>query len=470
MHTIMNKLLPGCILPLLLAGTLLAQTTAPVRPLDDRYSRPNDLFNDPVWKERFIGSYGFLSGREPKIDADERDLFTQVQPLLPNNLQQAALMVESYIQQAEAPSPALYFALGNFHFQMENRSRARFYYQEALRGFPDFLRAHKNMGILYLQDDNIPNATKHLAQAVQLGDSDGRTFGLLGVCYQIQQKFVSAEASFRRAMVDDPDNDDWLKGLANALLQQEKYEEANALFAEMIAQDPNDGQLWLHQTNTYLGLGQMEKAATNIEIVRRMNKADAASLILLGNIYINQEDTGMALTAFEDAMDVRPAARVDEIVQATESLANYAAYDEAEELVTRIRSDYSSISDELEMRLLNVTSQIQIATGRGVEAAATLEKILERDPLNGPALLTLAHFYGQTGEVERAILMYERAADLPEFQVRALTRHGQLMVREKRYEDAIDLLSHAQSLEYKDSVADYLEQVQDVWNAVQASP
>ncbi len=418
-----------------------------------------DFYNDPVWKERFIGSYGVLSGREPKISAEDRDILQAVQAYLPDDMDRAISTLESAI--VPQSSPALYFILGNFYFQNGNLEKAKANYETAISAFPDFLRAHKNLGLLAFQDGNYEVAQKTLNTSIALGDTDGRTYGMLGYCLQNTDKFLSAESAYRLALMAEPDNKDWKILLAQSLLAQEKNREAHSLFSELMVDSPDDVTFWLAQANSYLGLGEPERAATNFEIVRRMGKATAESLHLLGDIYMNKQILDLALEAYLEAIDMDPKQSPKSPLRAAETMTNYGAYDEASTLIGKIEDVYNDrLEEATELKLLTLKAQIALSTGKGEEAALALEEILKRDPLNHRALLTLGDYYGRNNMVEKAVLLYERAEELEDnIKYQALIRHGQLMVKEKRWVQGVDLLRRALEIEKKQNVEDYLMQV-----------
>lgn len=97
--------------PFFIASTaLLLASAVGAAALDER-----EILNDPEWKRRFLGSYGFLSGAEPEIRADELNLLRDVIDLMKANPRAAATMLESQI--GEGSSASLDFILANLEFQ-----------------------------------------------------------------------------------------------------------------------------------------------------------------------------------------------------------------------------------------------------------------------------------------------------------------------------------------------------------------
>jgi tetratricopeptide (TPR) repeat protein len=88
-----------------------------------------------------------------------------------------------------------------------------------------------------------------------------------------------------------------------------------------------------------------------------------------------------------------------------------------------------------------------------------LEEIVRLDPLEGETLILLGQFYATT-DMEKAIFYFERAAALEAFEASAKLRHGQLLVKNGKYQEALPLLKRAYELKPREEVQRYTEQVE----------
>ena len=107
--------------------------------------------------------------------------------------------------------------------------------------------------------------------------------------------------------------------------------------------------------------------------------------------------------------------------------------------------------------------EARLAAARGVaadEQARLLDEIVKLDPLDGEALILLAQHHARSGNSEKAIFFYERAEGLDRYEAEARLRHGQTLVRNGRYQDAIPLLKRALELKPREDVQRYLDQVE----------
>jgi tetratricopeptide (TPR) repeat protein len=461
---------------------------------------PADFVKDPAWQEAFIYTFTPLSDVEPAIDATTRDFVANIlQPLITaNNYDGARKALQASITETGVKTNAIiYYTLGAVDQQLagslssnsaaEKAQQKVFLdeavtnYNKALDAFPNYQRAHRNLGNIFMNSDEKGSETRaipHLQKAVALGARDSSTYLMLGYCLFTQGNYYSAEAAFKTAIMLESTNKDVYQLLAQTLLLQNRYKEARAMFQELLSKDPNNAQWWMALVNTYLAENDLENCVTSLEVLRHMKKAETQSLFLLGNIYVTRGIYDLATQVYVQAVKEDKGKDPSNAMDAARSLASFGAYDQANKVIDIIEAKYQgSITDKQTMDILTVRSNIQIAQGQGAEAAKTLQKILEKDPLSGSALTTLANYYSemvettQNGETvrkardfQRAEMLLKRAEDLNDDQakLRAYTMHARLLVSRQDTDslrDAVSLLERAQGIQSQESVASYLQSI-----------
>lgn len=422
-------------------------------------SQTREFWNDPEFRERFMGTYGQLSDVEPKVSREESSFLQGVVPVIRDNPRQAIIELQNA---NNAQATAVFdFAIGNIYFQEGDLNGAREAYLAAIRKLPDFRRVYKNLGLLEVREGNLDKAIEYLSKAAELGDKDARTYGLLGYAYLQQGKYLPAESAYRQAVLQEPDKLDWKLGIAQSLITQERYAEAIALFNQLIEANPDRNDFWLLQTNAYLGSNQPLKAAENLELVRRMGTLDAESYTLLGDIYLNQNMPVLALAAYQGAIESANKPDLKAPMRAASILAQTRSYDEAEALIEAIEENYDEeLSQKDRLKLLNMQAKIARQQDEPEEAAEILEEIIEVDPLNGEALIQLAEYQAEQGDIEEAVFTYERAQNIEGFEAKAFLSHAQMRVRESDYVEAVNLLNRSLALEPSKAVEDYRDRVE----------
>ena len=433
-------------LGLLLALGLLAPALGQAQP---SFASTMQFWKDPEFINKFMASYGVKSEVEPKINAEEKELFDELIPQIQADPTQAIVMLIEAI--TPESSAALNFTLANLYVQANDYPKAVAQYRQAIIKFPDFQRAHMNLGVVLIQLNQHVEAQKELVRTLELGGEDGNLIG---------EKYLSAEAAYRKASLFSPDKLDWKLGIAQCELQQQKYGECVTLFGELIHAKPDNADYWLHQANAYLGLAESKKAATNYEVVRRMGKADAKVLNQLADIYINEGTYDLAFEAYRDAAAADKEKEVVPPIRAADILISVGEFDRGNSLLAQIRSIHKNQFNEADrLKILQLEARVQLANGEEAKAIKILEQIVDKDPLDGESLLLLADYYGRKDNVEKAGLFYQRAEQLDDFEVRAKINHAQFLVHRSQYEKAVPLLKSAQAKRPRDSVQRYLDQV-----------
>ena len=423
------------------------------------FSKTQQFWSSDEFINKFMATYGVKSEVEPKINAEEKELFNELIPVIQQDPEKAISMLLDEIDTQS--SAALEFTLGNLYAQANSNSKAVNQYRAAIKKFPDFQRAHMNLGVVLIQLGQHSEARVELVRTLELGGENGDIYGLIGYCHLIDENYLSAEAAYRKALLFSPDKTDWKLGLAQCQLQQYKYGECVTLFGELIQKNPDNKDYWLHQANAFLGLAESKKAAINYEIVRRMGKADAVVLNQLGDIYINDGVYETAYEAYRDAVMVGGAKKAAPPIRSVDIMISVGEYKYATALLESIREVRQGEFDEKnQLKVLQLEARLLLAKGEEVSAVATLEKIVEKDPLDGESILILAEYYGRNEKEEEAELFYQRAEQIDEFEVRAKISHAQFHVLRNAFNKAVPLLREAQAKRPRDNVQRYLDQVE----------
>ncbi|MFQ3241023.1 MAG: tetratricopeptide (TPR) repeat protein [Lentimonas sp.] len=441
----------------LILGTILTAYTLNAQPSTDTIAR--DMWSDPAFIKSFTGSYGFLAGYEPQISDEEKTTLRSLIDLIKSSPSAAIQQLETQVKSNS--SAAFDFILANLYFQGGKLSQAERYYKSAIQKHPDFRRAYKNLGLLQVQDGNFTDAIPTISKAIELGEVDGRSYGLLGYGYLTSERYYPAEVAYRQAILMQPHITDWKVGLARCLLETQRNADAIALFDTLLKDDPDNADYWLLQANAYLGKDEPMLAARNLEIVRLMGRPNLATLTLLGNIYMNNEAPGLALDAYQEAIKLAGPKETKALLRAAELLTQTQNYTLAATMIEQTRAHFANtLLDTDNLKLLTLEAKIARAQGDDEKAVATLNQIVERDALNGDAIIELANYYADQDDLAKAITRYEQAEKIDAFERSALVAHAQTLVRNNKYKDALPLLRRALALKADNNLEDYAQRVE----------
>lgn len=417
------------------------------------------VWNDPEFQRRLVGTYGFASDAEPRMTPEEQMVYREkVVPLLRDDPQKALSTLESLVK--PSASAVFDFTLGNVYFQNEDLTNALKHFRAALAKFPDYRRAQKNLAFVLMRDGKYREAILPLTRTIALGEGDGKVFGLLGFAFMNQGRYFSAEGAYQQALVFEPENVEFKLGLVKCSIATANYDHALALLEELIEQYPERDNLWTLQANLFIQKEQPAKAAVSLEMLRRLGKATPQNLYLLGDLYMAQEARELALSAYLEAVEKDNGQNPAKALRPAQILVSRGAWDEARQLFARIRRVGGGLNGEEELKLLKLESKVAMATGEGEQALETLERIIQRNPLDGEALLLAGDYYAKHNQPEKAEFRYDAASKVQGFEADAFVKRAQLLVQTQKYAQAAEFLRKAQKARPRDNVQRYLDKVE----------
>ena len=366
-------------------------------------------------------------------------------------------------ENSETSSAALDFALGNFHYQNGDMSSAELAYVKAARKLPTFRAALNNLARVYLARDKPRRAMSVFQALIRDGQGDAATYRLLGHSLDQLSQPVSAEGAYRHALLLDPGNTEAMRGLARALIHQQRNTEVLSLTQELQQQAPYDEELWSLRANAHLAMGQIDETINAIETAQLLGAVRPALWATLGDLYLNRGQPKDAVTAYTKAFAVdRP--NVHHMLQAAHSLLFYDATEEAAELMERVHdmAKDPGLTPEQAQRAEGLKARLFVQRGETDAATQVYLEILKKNPLDGESILALADVYRQAGRRGDTRILLEQASRIEGFEAQALVALAQQAVEQSRFSEAVDLLERAQAFNPQPHIARYLEQVRRI--------
>ncbi len=415
------------------------------------------LWQSPTFRKAFTASYGVDARIEPRLTTDEKAVLDAVASAMTDKDRTGAIgkLTGSTLI---GESAALIFNLGNLYFEEGEIDDSIENFENAIELYPNFRDAHRNLAVAQVQSGRFDEAEPHLRRAIELGASDGLTFGLLGYCHASAKRHQAALQAYRMAQLTMPDELQWQYGEAQALIELGDTVKAQSLFADLLEKRPDDVGLWLRQADVWIRSTEPGKAIANLEFANRLKPLAAGDLASLGHLYLDQRLPEQALRCYFGAIEEG----ADAVLDGLEYLCAYRHFDLAMQLKTSF--DKAHVYDEGSdrwTRLERAKALIDIEGETGdVEAGVQrVEALLKRNPLDGDALLLLAGHYEKNADRERAMMLLEQAAKVESTRADALFRHGKLLVEDRRYKDGLRLIDESLKLKSRPALDDYLATV-----------
>ena len=417
---------------------------------------------DPLWKSEafrksITGSYGIDSRIEPTITVDEEAyLRDSAEAMAADDREKAIqILIDSDISNR---SPAIAFQLGSLLFEKGDLDAAAEKLESALKQFPNFRDAHRNLAILRLQQDKAEESFPHLVRAVELGSREGLTMGLLGYCHALKGNQQAALDAYRLASLTQPEERQWITGQAQALSQLGQTKEALSLYENLITKDPTSFNLWLLQSDAFVRLEKDTKAIASLELVRRGKALSPDGSLSLGHLFARNNLTDDALANYLAAVSAEQPVPFANAVEAVEMLIQTQQYTRAKTLTEALRSTY----EEENGRLVRADAIIEMQTGDATSAAKKLEDWIARNPTDGETLILLAKYLETSDRIEEAEMRLEQAASFPDHTAAAKRALGELKVATGDYKSAVAHLKASLELQPDEALQAYLEAVEEL--------
>jgi type IV pilus assembly protein PilF len=117
-------------------------------------------------------------------------------------------------------------------------------------------------GLQYLRVGNLKNAKRHLDKALEFGKDIGGIHFALAYYYEKIKEFEKAEISYKKSLLLEPKNPDFLNGYASYLCEKKRYDKANEYYKQAISMPiyPEIASAYLNAGICSKREGKLEKA------------------------------------------------------------------------------------------------------------------------------------------------------------------------------------------------------------------
>ena len=347
-------------------------------------------------------------------------------------------------------SPALTFNLANLYFETGDTGKAIESYEAALKDYPSFRRAHHNLALAHVRENELEKALEHLTEAIRLGDSEGSTYGLLGYCRLARGEYASALQAYRFAQVTEPDVAEWKAGIAQSLQNLDQQAEAVALLDEVIRTRPLESSYSVLQANILLDLNKSDAAVKALELPHRLSLLDPDTTLLLADLHLRAKRTETAKEIISTAFSADKKPTEPAILRLVTTASSQSEWPLVKELLEKAEQEKPTRA------LRMATARYLIESGENpADGAGELAKIVKEDPTDGQALLALAKHQASSGQTDSAELLFERATADSTTAYEAHIELARLHVSQSRYEDALKSVDAALALNPTESLRSY---------------
>jgi tetratricopeptide (TPR) repeat protein len=407
------------------------------------------------FQKAFTAGYGIDSAVEPQIRPEAQQVLQSVSDKMKDQNRAGAVIKLQESVWLEN-SPALQFSLANLLVEEAKNAEAILHYQQAIALFPNYRDAYRNLAFVLVQEDRTAEALPLLTRSLELGSSDGLTFGLLAWCHTAAGQYGSALLAYQQAQLMAPEEVQWKQGEAYALLALEQARPAVKAFNALILNSPDNPAFWQTRADAWTLLGEYDNAIVDLEYVRRTTTPSAELLLALGHLYLQIGLPRLATDCYLGAAENTD--QIERVFEAIDPLLSGEYWDEAQRLIEVLQSTEGTSAPELK----RAQAFLSLEREETESAIQTLEEITTADPMDADALLMLAKAYRKTDRPAEAAMQLEQAALVPDAKFKALLQLGQVQVELNLYEEAIATLERANRIDPQPAIQDYIAAIRSL--------
>jgi tetratricopeptide (TPR) repeat protein len=181
-----------------------------------------------------------------------------------NDMLRLAIDQYEHLLRLEPKNIDHYLLLGRLYILNKDLLKAESSFKSALQVQPGAEEAIINLAYLYNEQGESKRATTVLT-SVPDSSRSAKLFSALGYTYEQQHEYKNAVDAYSRAVDLDPENLDAVRGLAQNLLNDGRYEEALKQFNTVAKEDPNDPQALLRISEIHRRLGKLDVALQTLK-------------------------------------------------------------------------------------------------------------------------------------------------------------------------------------------------------------
>ena len=352
--------------------------------------------------------------------------------------------------------------LGRLYRLNNETGKAEAEFRTAVKLQPSSEDAVTTLALLYNEEGD-PSRALEILQSVPEADRSPRVDSVLGYTYEQKKEYTKAIAAYRRAVEQDGDNLDAVRGLAQNLLNDNQTDAALEQYKTIAASDPQDVQTLMHISEIYRRDGQFEKA---LDTLNKAQEIAQDSMEVAYNRVVIEE----ALGKFDDALR-----QLKELLKRTEkSDGVYSAGERTNRAIflERLGSIYrdqnnteQSVDAFRQMVALGDDSAVLgyqqiIETYRDAKnwpaATAAAREAVAKFPADQGLQMVLAGQEADSGDADAAIARVKAMLkDNPATDREVWLTLAQMNSRLRRYPDAEKALAKALELSTKQEEKDY---------------
>lgn len=161
-----------------------------------------------------------------------------------------------------------YNNLGLIFLQKEQLPEAEAFFQRALELEPEDFHIYHNIGLLFLEKKQYTDAKYYFEQSIQLYPDSAEGYNHLGIAFEGLTEEEKAEDAYRKASKLNPSYAEAYYNLGDLLKTKQRLPEAEAFYQEALRLKPNFQQAQFALSSLYLLQGRFEEGWSQYDELR----------------------------------------------------------------------------------------------------------------------------------------------------------------------------------------------------------
>jgi tetratricopeptide (TPR) repeat protein len=258
--------------------------------------------------------FAFAQSSTPPAQRDQDALIKDAaQSMMAGKLDQA----ESDLETVLKTNPNEYRVLnmlGMVKAQQQRNPEAEAIFKRVIRQKPDFVSAHVNLGLLYLQTSRIDDAVPQFQEALRLAPGRADAVGPLLNAWAVQARAAAGAGELEKALSIllqarrlSPKNPDVLYDFGMVALRMSLFPDAADAFQGVLAVRPNDAQSLYGLGRAQMSLHKYQDASETFSHYVQHYPQDASGHYALGVTLAALQKPLEATAEFRRSIEIQPA-------------------------------------------------------------------------------------------------------------------------------------------------------------------
>ena len=374
------------------------------------------------------------------------------------------LAIEQYesIVQLQPDSVEDHLVLGRLYRLGEDRINAEKQFQIATKLQPSSEEAVTTLAILYTDEGDYARALKVL-EAIPDKERTSKIYSALGFTYEQKKDYKKAIEAYSKAVEQDGDNLDALRGLAQNLLNDGQTAAALEKYKMIVDADPQDAQTYMRIAEIYRKDGKFNEA---LDMLKKAQVVVPDSLELPYNLAVVYEGLGRyddAIQTLQDliqrnqrAGDLYSPGERNNMSIFLERLGTIYREDRKPQQAVETFRKMTALGDDATSRAYQQIIETYRDNRQWKEATDAAEEASKKLPNDRGLKMVLASQLADMGQADRGLAEVKALLKGTSDDRDVYIALAQMYSRLRRYKEAEDAIAKAQQLATKQDEKDYV--------------